>query len=237
MLAHLRNARRTAGLAVLALLAAGGVAGCDLQEDSDLDRGRDLFVQECGVCHALTEARTAADIGPSLDSSFAEARANGMDQDTIEGVVQKQIEAPRDADPSNTAVYMPADLVEGRDAEAVAAYVASVAGVPGIEPPELGSGMEIFVDTCGGCHQLDAANTAGGVGPSLDEVLPGQNAAMIEESIRAPNEEISAGFDDPSIMPVYDANALPDQALDDLVQYLLDSVGGGGGSGGGGNGG
>jgi mono/diheme cytochrome c family protein len=104
-------------------------------------------------------------------------------------------------------------------------------------PPELGDGMEIFVDTCGGCHQLDAANTAGGVGPDLDEVLPGQSAAMIANSIRAPQDEISPGFGDPSIMPVYDANTIPDQNLDELVQYLLDSVGGNSSSASGGDGG
>ena len=59
-----------------------------------------------------------------------------MDQDTIEGVVQSQIENPRPASPEDVEVYMPANLVEGEDAEDVAAYVASVAGVPGIEPPE-----------------------------------------------------------------------------------------------------
>jgi len=229
-------------------------AGCDLQEDADLERGRDLFVQQCGVCHALTEARTAAVIGPSLDSSFAEARSNGMDQDTVEGVVQAQIENPRQVsedDPDYDNIYMPADLVTGRDAEDVAAYVASVAGVPGIEPPELGDGEQIFTDICGGCHQLEAANTAGGVGPSLDEVLPDQMEEMIATSIRDPQDEISPGFDDPSIMPVYDENTIPPEDLEELVTYLVEEVGGaaaaggssgaggasGGSSGGGGSGG
>ena len=53
-----------------------------------------------------------------------------MDQDTIEGVVQSQIENPRPASPEDVEVFMPANLVEGEDAEDVAAYVASVAGVP-----------------------------------------------------------------------------------------------------------
>ena len=64
-----------------------------------------------------------------------------MDQDTIEGVVQSQIENPRtisEDNPNYDWTFMPADLVTGKDAEDVAAYVASVAGVPGIEPPALG---------------------------------------------------------------------------------------------------
>src|SRR5688572_26505398 len=47
----------------LALMAGAFGAGCDTQETADLERGRDLFTEKCGTCHALTEARTAADIG------------------------------------------------------------------------------------------------------------------------------------------------------------------------------
>jgi cytochrome c2 len=79
-------------------LAGAFAAGCDTQEEADLDRGRDLFVNGCGTCHALDEARAGATIGPDLDSAFAQARADGMDQDTIEGVVEKQISNPRPVD-------------------------------------------------------------------------------------------------------------------------------------------
>ncbi len=225
------SAARGKAVAFVSLAVVAGLfaSGCDVQENADTDRGRDLFTARCGTCHALTEARTAAVIGPSLDVAFARARANGMDQDTIEGVVEAQIENPRPIsteDPDYDNVYMPADLVEGKDAQDVAAYVASVAGVPGIEPPPLGDGMNIFVSSCGGCHQLDAAGTAGGVGPHLDEVLPGQKTEMIADSIRNPNDKISPGFN-PDIMPVFDGNAIPDENLADLVKYLLDSVNGG----------
>ena len=64
------------------------MAGCDLQEDADLERGRDLFIAKCGTCHQLAEAATTAEVGPNLDAAFAAARADGNDQDTIEGVVQ-----------------------------------------------------------------------------------------------------------------------------------------------------
>ena len=86
-----RKLGRAAGkplAAGVALLGALAVAGCDLQEDADLERGRDLFIAKCGTCHVLAEASTTADIGPNLDDAFAAARETGMDQDTIEGVVQ-----------------------------------------------------------------------------------------------------------------------------------------------------
>ena len=102
-----------------------------------------------------------------------------MDQDTIEGVVGDQISHPRQTDPDDPS-YMPADLVTGKDADDVAAYVGSVAGVPGIEPPTApgGPGGQVFANNgCGSCHTFAAAGSHGAVGPNLDEVLPGQTAS------------------------------------------------------------
>ena len=109
-------------LSIAALLTGGLLAGCDLQEDADLERGRQLFQTNCGTCHTLAEAGTAATIGPDLDASFAAARETGMDQDTFEGVVTSQIENPREIHPDNPRydqVYMPANIVTGREARAI----------------------------------------------------------------------------------------------------------------------
>lgn len=222
--------RRAILLSATALLAGGAASGCDLQEDADLERGRNLFIENCQACHTLAEAGTSATVGPNLDASFAAARETGMDQDTIEGVVQAQIENPRtirEGNPNYDKIYMPADLVTGRDAEAVAAYVASVAGIPGIEPPPLPDDpQQLFAEKCGGCHELAAANTAGGVGPSLDEVLPGQSAKQIEESIRDPQAEFSPGFENAQ-MPEFNDSQLPAEYLKELIEYLLQEAGGG----------
>ncbi len=209
--------------AMLAIGALAALAGCDLQENADREKGRMLFQQKCGVCHALSEAGTAAEIGPNLDFAFAEARANGEDQDTIEGVVGAQIENPRPANPDDVDVYMPANLVEGQELEDVTAYVGSVAGIPGIKPPKLPP-PELFAQQCGICHALNAAGTTATTGPGLDGVLPGQSAEMIQQSIVDPNAILSAGFG-PGIMPSNFSQTLTPDDISGLVQYLQQSVG------------
>jgi mono/diheme cytochrome c family protein len=219
-----RQAKLLVG-AAMAVAALGALTGCDLQENADLDRGEQLFTQKCGSCHALAGAGTNAEVGPNLDLAFQASRAAGMDQDTVEGVVQAQIENPRPASPEDTNVYMPANLVEDEDAEAVAAYVASVAGVPGIKPPEF-LAPEFFATNCGGCHTLSAAGTTGAIGPNLDDVLSGQSPAQVSESIVDPEAQIAAGFD-AGVMPANYGDTLTPQQLQQLVRYLLQSAGGG----------
>ncbi|MCB0876232.1 MAG: c-type cytochrome [Solirubrobacterales bacterium] len=201
-------------------------SGCDLQENADLDNGRQLFIENCGTCHYLKEAGTSGNLGPDLDAAFANARAEGMDQDTIEGVVADQISHPRYTDPSDPS-YMPAELVTGQDAEDVSAYVGSVAGVPGIEPPTApgGPGGQVFANNgCGSCHTFAAAESQGAVGPNLDEGLQGQSKAMIEESIVDPNKEITQGFQ-PNIMPDNYQSTIEAKDLQLLVDFLYDNAG------------
>jgi cytochrome c2 len=233
--AALLTPRRKPVLAVLGAVATVAIAsGCDAQEDADHDNGRSLFTDKCGTCHALDEAATTADVGPDLDAAFANARAEGMDEDTIEAVVQAQISNPREADPDATNVYMPANLVTGQDAEDVAAYIADVAGVPGIEPPQApgGPGGQVFANNgCGSCHTLAAAESTGTVGPDLDEVIPGQSAKEVEESIVDPEAQPSQGFP-AGVMPEDYEEQIPEEDLQLLVDFLIENAGKGGGSGG-----
>ena len=210
-------------LAIAAVATA--LPGCDLQENADVDNGRQLFIEKCGTCHALKEAGTQAEIGPDLDAAFKQARMDGMDQDTIEGVVEGQVANPRVTDPDDPA-YMPPELVTGQDNADVAAYVASVAGVPGIEPPippDAPPGAQVFLaEGCSSCHTLAAANATGAVGPNLDETLADADPKYIEESIVDPDAEVAEGFG-PGIMPPY--QDLDPQSLKDLVDFLSESAG------------
>lgn len=217
-------------LALVALLALVVVAsGCGTT-DADPQRGRTLFVQKCGECHALAEAGSTGAVGPNLDHAFAASRAIGNDSDTIEGIVKAQVEYPRPSN-GNSAVSMPADLVTGQDLDDVAAYVGEWAGVPGAAPPKVagGPGAQVFASNgCGTCHTFAAAEAGGVTGPNLDEELPGESQAAVEEMIVDPNAEIVKGYP-PNVMPQTYEQMLTPKELEDLVKYLLENAGGGSG--------
>jgi mono/diheme cytochrome c family protein len=219
-------------LAALAALVLA-VSGCGTST-ADVEHGRILFVQKCGVCHTMSQAGTTAQIGPNLDDAFSAARAAGEGGETVEGIVKAQVEFPRPStdNPDNS---MPADVVTDQDLEDVAAYVGRYAGVPGAAPPKVpgGPGAQVFANNgCGGCHTLAAAESGGVTGPNLDEALPGQTAKMVEESIADPNAKIVKGYP-ANVMPQNFAQTLSPKELEDLVQYLLQSTQGGGKSKGG----
>jgi len=202
------------------------ISGCGTTT-GDIARGRVLFETKCGVCHALAQAGTTANIGPNLDNAFAAAReAGGFDAATVEGIVKAQVEDPRPSN-GNPAASMPADIVHGQDLDDVAAYLGMWAGVPGAAPPKVpgGPGAQVFANNgCGGCHVLAAANSGGTTGPNLDEVLPGQSEAEIEESIVEPNAKIAQGYP-AGVMPETFGEKLSEEELKELVEYLAENAG------------
>ncbi|HEV3228547.1 MAG TPA: plastocyanin/azurin family copper-binding protein [Solirubrobacteraceae bacterium] len=115
------------------LLAAGtagltGLAGCQLKNNTASDNlitGKQLFVQKCGSCHTLAHAGTKGNVGPNLDAAFSQALSNGFGRNAVLDIVRAQIANP------NPRGAMPGDLVTGKYANDVAAYVAAVADTPG----------------------------------------------------------------------------------------------------------
>jgi cytochrome c553 len=76
------------------------------------DQGKLVFTQSCGTCHTLKDAGTNGQVGPVLDQLkpdekrvLAAIKNGGLGSGT-----------------------MPANIVSGKDAQAVAKYVSSVAG-------------------------------------------------------------------------------------------------------------
>ncbi len=211
---------------LFSLLALGATvvvaSGCGTTS-ADTARGGVLFTQKCGTCHTLAQAGTAGTQGPNLDDAFAAARATGQNSDTIEGIVKAQVEYPRPSD-GDPAVSMPAKIVEGQDLDDIAAYVGMYAGVPGAAPPVVpgGPGAQVFANNgCGGCHTLAAAPGAGGtVGPNLDEVLPGQTQAEIEEDVVDPEKAIAKGYP-AGVMPANFGQTISKKEIEQLAEYLL----------------
>jgi mono/diheme cytochrome c family protein len=224
------NPSRLLPLLAAAAALALAASGCGTTT-ADVDRGRSLFIQNCGNCHAMAQAGTSAMIGPDLDDAFASARASGQTGSTIEGVVKAQVENPRPVT-DNPAVSMPAEIVTGQDLDDVAAYIGEYAGVPGAAPPKVpgGPGAQVFAGNgCGGCHTLAAANSGGTTGPNLDEVLAGQSAAMIHKSIVDPNAQLAKGYP-ANVMPSNYQSLISPTELEELVDFLVESTSKGGGA-------
>ena len=72
---------------------------------------------------------------------------------------------------------------------------------------------------CATCHTLADAGATGQVGPDLDKVLKGKDAAFIKESILNPDKVIAPGFQ-PGVMPPNFSDTLSPKQVDALVQYL-----------------
>jgi cytochrome c6 len=168
-------------LVVTALMAAGcGTGG--ISRSGDRDAGKKLFLNKCAGCHTLADAGSHGNQGPNLDDAFGPSRKQGFKEETIQQVVKQQIEL--------AVPPMPANLVEGADADAVAAYVASVAGQP-VAAKSSTNGKDIFTANCGSCHTLKAAGTSGTVGPNLDTLKP--------DLTRVQNQVINGG----AVMPAF----------------------------------
>lgn len=187
-------------LAAAALLVAGcGYGGVEnASAQADLQNGQKLFSATCGSCHTLQRAGTSGTIGPNLDNAFAGDRAQGYSQSTIENVVLDQIRLGSGPIATYTNEHggkgitpqtqMPSNLLTGKDALDVAAYVASVAGTGGYTTPvDLGSlttGSAIFKHAgCAGCHTLKAAGSTGTTGPNLDQLAPALTLAIVVRQV------------------------------------------------------
>ena len=220
-----------APLCALAIALALGACGRD---EPDLGSGKAQFVEKCGSCHQLERAGTAGNVGPDLDTAFQTALADGMDRDTIEGIVHRQILHPR------SDSQMPAGLVKGQAAKDVAAYVGYAAAKKGSDQGALASaglaqaktGDQIFTAAgCAGCHTFGPAGSNGTIGPTLDQlktqagkIEPGKSAEeYIRESLEDPGAFIVQGY--PNAMPSFKGR-LTDQQIKALVDYLLQTGGG-----------
>ncbi len=228
--------RKSRGVAVAAVAVAALAAGCGGQGEADLANGKRLFTGEgrCASCHVLERVGSGGVLGPNLDAAFAQARRDGLGEDTIAAIVREQIRNVREGS------LMPENLVTGKDAHDVAAYVAHAAGVPGEDQEELAQagqpaaapvqeGRRLFNEAgCGGCHVLADAGTTANDGPRLDNLdiaarlrRPGMSPEhYVREAIVDPDAFVVGGYP-AGLMPSNYDERLSRVEVDALVQYLL----------------
>src|SRR6476659_6284655 len=102
------------------------LGGCGVKHPTaDLANGKELFVNKCSSCHTLAHANAQGTVGPNLDDSFRQDRADGVKGTSIQGLVDYWIRYP------NKQGVMPAMLVKRQDAQDDAASIAPVAAIPG----------------------------------------------------------------------------------------------------------
>jgi mono/diheme cytochrome c family protein len=90
----------------------GGGAQAGGASAAELAKGKQIFQQNCGTCHTLADAGTNGKVGPVLDQVKPS-------MELVLSAVQKG---------GLGSGTMPANIVTGADAKAVATYVSTVAG-------------------------------------------------------------------------------------------------------------
>ena len=108
------------GIAVPAIVIANGEAGAgeggnlaDVTPSKVENRGKTLFRQTCATCHSLGAVNARGVTGPNLDEIGEVTKQRVLNAIRIGGTGDKR---------------MPAGLLTGKNATAVAIYVARVAG-------------------------------------------------------------------------------------------------------------
>jgi mono/diheme cytochrome c family protein len=94
--------------------AKGGSDGLRTAEPTPKEEeGKELFIQNCKSCHTLEAVQAHGVTGPNLDD------LSGLDKQRVLNAIERG---------GTGSGRMPPRLLEGEDADAVATYVAAVAG-------------------------------------------------------------------------------------------------------------
>jgi mono/diheme cytochrome c family protein len=115
------------GLAVPALVLAfngserAGVAAGGVKLTAEQQHGRVLFSETCAVCHTLAATNSQGHIGPNLDVRLGSeiATESGRHALVLSAISEGRARGSGD---------MPAGLYQGKEAEAIADFLAAVAG-------------------------------------------------------------------------------------------------------------
>ncbi len=87
--------------------------------------GREIFAFRCGLCHTLAAANTIGKVGPNLDQLKP---PYSLVLNTIRNGCLQSPSSPSSPEACLGYGTMPAGIIQGRQAQDVAAFVAAVAG-------------------------------------------------------------------------------------------------------------
>jgi cytochrome c551 len=113
------------GLVVPALVLAfngdhkASVAVGGLHLNGEQQKGRELFSHACNLCHTLDAANAVGRTGPNLDVLLPNVAASGRAEFVLSAILEGRARGNG---------QMPALLYQGKEAEDVADFVATVAG-------------------------------------------------------------------------------------------------------------
>jgi cytochrome c553 len=94
--------------------AEGGVGALRSEEPSQADEfGKELFIQNCKSCHTLAAVQAAGVTGPNLDE------LGGLDKERVLNAIKRG---------GTGDGRMPANILQGQNAEDVASWLSKVAG-------------------------------------------------------------------------------------------------------------
>ena len=208
-----RRHRATGLVVLLAALVATGVgyavvtdsaqAAAPMASQTQVDHGRQLFVEGCATCHGLAAQGTGE--GPGLIAVGAAA----VDFQVSTG--RMPLAAPAQQAPRKTPIY------SAEDTAALAAYVATLGPGPAIPSAsevsttdaDLVTGGTLFRTNCAQCHNFAGRGGAlsnGKYAPSL--------------MVATPTEIYEAMLTGPQNMPNFPNTTLGTAQKQDIIKYI-----------------
>jgi mono/diheme cytochrome c family protein len=180
----------------------------------------------------MRDAGSRGTVGPNLDAAFMASKQEDFKLSTIQNVVRDQIRYP------TSGSGMPANLVDGQDADDVSAYVARCAAAsptnaddkaacPGIALAPGGEGLYASLG-CQGCHSIDGSKSSGptfkGLAGSMVQLTNGQTVtaddAYLLESILDPDKLIVKGYQPGVMSAVIKKGQVPQDQAKQLVDFI-----------------
>jgi ubiquinol-cytochrome c reductase cytochrome c subunit len=192
------------GYAVVTQAGSASASAPGIAPSAQIAAGRQLFVANCQSCHG--EFGQGSSTAPSLIGVGAAA----VDFQVSTGRMPcRELEAE--------CARKPVSL-NTRQIHALAAYIESLAGGPGIpsaaQVSQLGAnagfGQQLFVADCAQCHNFDGAGGA---------LTYGKYAPPLTKS--TPTQIFEAMLTGPEAMPVFNNTTITPQEKRDIIAYIV----------------